>query len=285
MVTVTGRVTVGSQVINPTADVTLPAVVTTGYPSASNTGVPAGTTLTAYTGPANITTAGTVIENKTITKGLIIKAGANNVIIRKCRFTVSAFWMVLNDEGATGLLIEDCEFDGQQGASGDSAVSGRNYTLRRCNIHHTVDGVKCNGANTLIEDNYIHDLDIEGSDPHNDGIQCLDTTGLTIRHNTIILKNGATSCVILSTGSADDMRNVLIEDNLFAGGAYVVYGGYQAGVDVLSRVSNIRILNNKISTVTFAKGGGYGVFTSVSSPVVVSGNTWYDGPKVGQAVS
>lgn len=285
MVTVTGRVTVGSQVLTPTADVTLPAAAT-GWPNASNTGVPAGTVLTAYTGPTNITVAGTVIQNKTITQGLLIKAGAHNVTFRNCRFKASVYWMILSEEGATNLLIEDCEFDGNTGASGDCAVNGANYTMRRCNIHHTVDGLK-GMDNVLIEDCYIHDLDIEGADPHNDGFQSLGSNGLTIRHNTIIVKNGATSCIILSTGSSGSggMRNILIENNYFAGGAYCVYGGYQAGVDVLSRITNIRILNNKFSTQIHPNGGGYGPLTSVSSPVVVSGNTWVDGPKVGQTVS
>ena len=37
-----------------------------GMPDATTAGVPAGTTLTAYTGPMTITTPGTVIEGKII---------------------------------------------------------------------------------------------------------------------------------------------------------------------------------------------------------------------------
>lgn len=282
MATVQGRAVIGGVTYNPTANITLPTPVT-GYPNASNTGVPAGTTLTAYTGP-NRPAAGAVIENKLITYPITIAAGRNNVTFRRCKFQMQAFWHILTDEGATGLLVEDCEFDGMNDSGNDSAVSGYNYTLRCVNIHHTVDGLKI-GSNSSVTDSYIHDLCRLGNDPHNDGIQSLGGIGMTIRHNTIIVPDGATSAIILSTGSASDMRNITIDNNLMGGGAYVVYGGYQAGVDNINKVSNIQIINNKITTQIFPKGGYYGPFTSVSAPVVLTNNTWYDGPKVGQPAS
>jgi hypothetical protein len=242
--------------------------------------------LTAYTGPSRITAANTVIDGKIITTSLTIVAGANNVTIKNSIIRASGYWLVLNDEGATGLKIIDSELDGTPNApsSGDSAVAGDNYTLTRVNIHHTVDGLKA-GSNVVVEDSYIHDMLIAGADPHNDGIQSLGTTSLTIRHNTIILKDGSTSAIILSTGSADSMRNILIENNLLGGGAFTVYGGYEAGRDTLSKVSNIRIIDNKFTTQIHPNSGAYGPLTSTDSPVVVTGNTWYDGPKIGQPVS
>ena len=47
----------------------------TGEPGASNTGVPAGTELSAYSGSTTITTAGTVIEGKRITRYCGVVAG------------------------------------------------------------------------------------------------------------------------------------------------------------------------------------------------------------------
>lgn len=257
-------------------------IAPSGYPNASNTGVPVGTVLTNYTGPSVITTAGTVIDSKTITYGLDIRA--NNVTIRNCSIQVNdAFFVILSDNGNTNFLIEDCEIDGGNNTSGDSAIGGYNYTIRRCNIHSLVDGLKV-GSNTVVQDCYIHDLAMF-QDSHNDGIQCLGTTSLQILHNTIIVEDGATSAIILSTGSADDMRNILINDNLMGGGAFTVYGGYQAGVDQLSKVSNIQITNNKFTTQIFPNSGAFGPLTSRSSPVVVTGNVWYDGPNAGQTVS
>lgn len=273
MVTVTGRATIGGQTHNPTATVTLPAA---GFPDATTTGYKG--TLTAYAGPTRITTP-TVIEGKRITSPLVITASAGAVTIRNCLLRSDGYWLILNDEGAR-LIVEDTELDGTPG-NGDSAVAGYNYTLTRCNIHHCVDGVKA-GSNVVIQDSWIHDLLIQGADPHNDGIQSLGTTSLKILRNRIIVKDGATSCVILSTGSASAMKNILIEGNLFAGGAFCVYGGYEAGRDDLEKIGNITIANNRISTQIFPRGGAYGPFTSVSSPVALTGNVWHDGPKAGQ---
>ena len=255
------------------------------FPNASNTGVPAGTSLTAYAGPSTITTNGTTVDSKTITSCIVIEA--DNVTFTKCSFSsAGCFWLILNDwDQGTGLVIEDCSFNGLGNLSGDSCVNVANATVRRCNFQGTPDGVKLNSENVLFEDNYIHDLAIGGVDPHADGSQTLDTIGLTIRHNTIILPTNATSCIILSTGSADNMRNILIEDNLLGGANYCVYGGYQSGVDDPLKVSNITIRDNWITTSVVSTGGGSGVFTSVDSPVVLSNNRWYDGPNAGNLVT
>jgi hypothetical protein len=254
------------------------------FPDASNTGVPAGTSLTAYSGPSSITTNGTTVDSKTITA--CINIDANNVTFTKCLFqSAGCFWNLINAwDAGTNLLIEDCEFDGLNNASADACINVANATVRRCNFHGTPDGVKLVSNSVLFEDNYIHDL-VFFEDSHNDGSQTLDTIGLTIRHNTIILPVEATSCIILSTGSGTDMRNVLIEDNLLGGGNLCVYGGYREGVDDIEKVENIVIQNNWITTQIVSTGGGSGVFTSVDPPVVLSNNRWYDGPNAGQLVT
>ena len=49
------------------------------------------------------------------------------------------------------------------------------------------------------------------------------------------------------------MRNVQIDGNLLGGGAYTVYGGYLAGTDALSKVSNIAVTNNRFTTRIFPR--------------------------------
>lgn len=254
-----------------------------GFPDATNTGVPPGVALTSYTGPSRITEPGTVIDSKIVTVPLVIAATAHDVTIRNSVIRAHGYWLVLNDDGATGLRIVDTEFDGLGNASNDAAVAGRNYTLTRVNIHGTVDGLKL-GSNVTVEDSYIHDLVIGGGS-HNDGMQSLGSDDVVIRHNTIIVGDGATAAIILSTGSADSMRRILIEGNLLGGGAFTVYGGYDAGRDDLSKVGDITIRDNRITTTIHPRGGAYGPFTSVDSPVVVTGNVWHDGPNAGEAVS
>jgi hypothetical protein len=251
------------------------------FPNASNTGVRAGTTLSNYTGPATITTAGTVIDSKKITSCLVIRA--DNVTIRNSLIqSGGCFFNVLADNDNTGLKLTDVEIDGLGNTRGDSAINGGGLTCLRCDIHGTVDGIKPQD-DVVIQDSYIHDLTMT-ADSHNDGIQSLGTTSLRILHNSIVIEDGSTSAIILSTGSARAMRNIQIDGNLLGGGAYTVYGGYRAGVDSLSKVSNISITNNRFTTRIHPKSGAYGPLTSTDSPVVVSGNTWYDGPNAGRPV-
>ncbi|MGB7982160.1 MAG: DUF4082 domain-containing protein [Candidatus Nanopelagicales bacterium] len=270
-----------STVSSPTNPTPTPIPDSSGaFPSAATTGVPAGTSLSAYTGPSRITNAGTVIENKLITTPLVITSSANNVKIRNCRIAARGFWLVLNDEGATNLQITDSELDGLNNTNNDAAVAGRNYTLTRVNIHNTVDGLKL-GSNVTVRDSFIHDLVVAG-DSHNDGMQSLGAADVLIEHNTIISPRASTSAIILSTGSGAQHR-ITMRNNLLGGGAYTVYGGYQPGMDSLSRVSDIVITDNRITTSVYPNGGAYGPFTSVgSAAVTMRGNVWHDGPKAGQ---
>jgi hypothetical protein len=276
--TVTPTTSSPSPTVEPTSASPSP---TAGFPTTTSTGVPAGTTLTAYTGPSTITTAGTVIDGKRITSCIVIKA--NNVTIKNSLLqTNGCFFNVLSDNGNTGLQLTDVEIDGVNNATGDSAINGGGFTCLRCDLHGTVDGIKAQ-SNVVVQDSWIHDLVI-GNDSHNDGIQSLGTTSLKILHNRIVMADGATSAVILSTGSASDMRNVQISNNLLGGGAFTVYGGYESGRDTLSKVSNISVTDNSFTTAVFARSGAYGPLTSVDSPVVTARNTYYDGSKAGQPV-
>ena len=266
-----------------------PVVTTSAAPSRAldsepagqgTTGVPAGTALTAYTGPTTITRPGTVIDRQEITGCLVIKA--DDVTISSSLIRSACLFNVLADEGHTGLRLVDVEIDGLGNTDGDSAVNGGGYTCLRCDVHGTTDGFKA-GNDVTITDSWIHDLAMT-KDSHNDGIQSLGTNRLTVEGTTIVLADGATSAVILSTGSASEMRNVTITHNVLGGGAFTVYGGYSAGEDDVSKVSGILIADNRFSTRIHPKSGVYGAMTSTDPPVVVGRNTWFDGPKAGEAL-
>ena len=264
-----GRVSRGRYLFSPIEE----------WPNASNTGVPAGTSLTAYSGPATINTDNTVIDSKLITDCLVI--GADNVTITKSKFESNGCsWQLLNDwnSGATGLLVEDCEFDALGNTTGDACININNAIIRRCNIHGTYDCVKF-GNDLLFEDNYVHDPLIFGPDPHADGMQTLNANTTTIRHNTIIMPIDATSCII--NGPADELVNLTIENNLFAGANWVLYGGSPG----TPTITNVQIINNWVSTQIVSTGGGSGVFTDVEPPIVISGNRWFDGPNAGQLIT
>ena len=254
------------------------------FPDAATTGVPDGVTLTPYTGPTRITRAGTVIDGALVTQPLVVVAGADDVTIRNSVVRAQAAFLVLNNEGAKNLQVVDTELDGQGHPQNNAGVAGDHFTLTRVDIHGTVDGVKL-GSDVTIQDSWIHDLTVtEGS--HNDGVQSLGSDNAVIRRNTVVVPAGSTSAIILSTGSASSMRDVVIDSNLLGGGSFTVYGGYEAGVDDASKVSGIVISNNRITTTVSPRGGSFGPFTSVSGPAVtLSHNVWHDGPEAGREVN
>ena len=267
---------------SPPPSSTTPAP-TRSFPGPTNTGVSAGANLTVHSGDLTITQPGYVLQNLEVDGCITVKTSADNVAIKNVLVKGGGCYWPIRNFGATGLTITDVEVDGLNNPSNDAGISCDNCTVTRANIHNTIDGMKV-GDNTTVQDSYIHGLN-RTSVSHNDGIQCLGTTGLQIRHNTILAGAEATSSVLLSTGSATDMRNISIDNNLVGGGRFTIYGGYNSNVDDVSKVSNIHITNNKFTTQFYSTSGEFGPLTSVDSPVVLSGNLWYDGPNAGQPVT
>lgn len=161
-------------------------------PSATNTGVPAGRTLTV---PITDTIKGISVAsngNVTITKGgvfqdMLIKGRltvrADNVTIRYSRIEANPTpWDLPNEPTSqaecsafgnpavqavsflsnNNLLIEDSEILAVRKSSFiANGIHGSQYTLRRVDISGTVDGAgiyNTGAANVLIESSYLHDF-------------------------------------------------------------------------------------------------------------------------------
>ncbi len=216
-----------------------------GYPDATNTGVPAGVTLT-NSGPITVTTNGAVIQNLNIVNGNIT-VNANNVTIRNCRITTYDYYPI--DNGGTNLLVEDCEITGTD-PNVAAAISFSNYTARRVHAKGSADGFKAN-ANCVIEDCYIHDLAVT-QDSHNDGIQSTGGDNVTVRHNTI---DTNTDGVAIQFGSSN--TGWLVTNNLVRATGWAFNGG--------SGTSNCTFTNNRFARVS----GWYG-----PASLGGSGNTW-----------
>ena len=119
-----------------------------------------------------------MIQNLDITGE--IRVQHNNVKIRNVRIrSHGGHAIYVLDK--TGLVVEDCELDGQNG-NADSAIAEHNYTMRRCEIHGFGEGPRVNG-NVVLEDNYIHDFaNYISSGAHQDCVQI--TSGSTSRSAT-----------------------------------------------------------------------------------------------------
>jgi hypothetical protein len=257
-----------------------------GFPNAASTGVPAGTTLTAYTGPSTISTPGTVISGKTMG---CISVKAPGVVIRNSRILcANAAYLVSSrdgDYGGTALLVEDSEVACTTGGVGTSnpgtAFGEANITVRRVDIYGCENGFDVNQKIT-VEDSYIHDL-YNGGDAHMDGIQFAighfvggtvvdGVLNVTIRHNTIygMGDDGSfgTSAIISNRSGAD--TNVLIENNLLAGGAVALYCEQDGTTG-----TNYRVIDNHFSRTFSASVGFYGVSTDCSDETQ-SGNVYHE---------
>ena len=240
---------------------------TTGYPDETNTG--ARGALTPRSGDITVDDDGAILENLDI-KGAV-RVYAKNVTIRNVKITTGGYWPILFD--GTGGVVEDSTIVGT--VNSQACVGGRGMTIRRLNCSGAGDGIKL-GSSSTMTDSYIHDL---GTDPdaHNDGCE-LGSEDVTVRHNTILNPHGQTSAVFI--GASAPSTNILVEDNVLAGGGYTVYGPDPGS-------SNVKVLNNKFSTRYSAKGGSYGPVAhwKTGSGNEWSGNSWMDGPSAGQTLS
>jgi cell division septation protein DedD len=254
-----------------------PTPLPTGFPDASNTGVPAGTTLTAYTGPSTISTPGAVIDSKAMG---CIRVTVPGVIIRRSKISCANDYAVYSGDGdysGAPVLIEDSEIDCE--STGGTALGEANVTARRLNIHGCENGGDINQTFD-VQDSYIHDL-FQSASAHPDGFQFASghfengvlksgSRDVTIRHNTIYAtRDDGTigNASIISNRGGD--RNILIQGNLFAGGGYTIYCEQGA------TGSNYRVLDNAFSRRFSLKVGFYGPSTDCSDETQ-SGNYIYE---------
>ncbi|GAA2598621.1 hypothetical protein GCM10010399_31570 [Dactylosporangium fulvum] len=196
------------------------------WPGPENTGVPAGTKLTPYTGKYVITEPNTVIDGKILTDCLDIKA--KNVTIKRSKITcknkggmiIRVFDDLVPD---ASLTVEDSEIQGEGEGLG---VGFGHYTLRRVNMHTLNEGPRVSDG-AVIEDCWIHGLVFTDEKDHQDILQTTGGTGMVVRHNTLEAFNPTTNDPFnagfqLGSETAPSLSNLLVEDNLFTGGNYTV---------------------------------------------------------------
>lgn len=241
------------------------------YPDASCTGVPVGTTLTPISGDINITIDGTIIEGKSING--CVDVNASNVIIRKSKI-VGCDYVVSNSDhpNVTGLLVEDTEIDcGNR--IGSNSIRTHDFTARRVNVHNCNDVMWVEG-NVTIEDSYIHDVVnyVPSLDNHTDGVQLPGgASNIVIRHNRIygnyVSPASYGNSAITAQGGGNN--NVLIQDNLLAGGGNTLQC-FENGVSG----TNFRVTGNHFSTIFVSTIGGYGPEDGCRDETEFTGNVY-----------
>jgi hypothetical protein len=232
-------------------------------PGPTNTGVPAGTQLTA-SGTIKVMQDGAVIEDLDIDGEIQIYA--NNVTIRRVRIRSGDYYPIRYfDDDPTGLVIEDSEIEGTSDDA-TASLSFANYTARRLNVHGAADGFKAD-ANVLIEDSWVHDLR-NGPDQHNDGMQSTGGKGVTLRNNWI---SGASNAAVQTGDEGAATEDLTLECNWFGGGGWTLnIRGSGATVP-----KNTKIINN-----VFSRDHGYGPWTLDDPDPTIEGNKYEDGEPI-----
>lgn len=202
----------------------------TGYPSASNTGVPKGVTLKVHEGDLVVTKANTVID------GLLVKGTvtvqASGVVIKNSKIvggkTPSSLGLVNNFHTNSSFKVIDSELYAAHPSPMWNGVFGSNFTLERVNIHTVVDPIRVLGSNVTVRDSWLHDTSHWKSDPlrdgtatHDDNIQIQAGGSIVIEGNRIEDAHNAGVQITQDT-SRTSLGSVTIRDNYLQGGGCTV---------------------------------------------------------------
>src|SRR5580693_3581137 len=232
-----------------------------GYPDATNTGVPAGTTLKSVpsqvsSGPswsynvANnevvVTGAGAVLSGLSIP--CTVEIDASNVTVNDVQ-VVTGGSFAIDLRHTTGVTIEN------------STITGNNISAFRTAMQVSAG---------LVQGNYIHDPGYIAGDHTNGIVTNGGTAPMTINDNTVFNSLGQTDAISLdaSTGGVA-VANKTIENNFLAGGGYSIYGGDGPSTNP---TSNIVITGNRFGQMYYAKGGQFGAVAYYDH--TGSGNSW-----------
>lgn len=223
-----------------------------GFPDASNTGVPAGTILTPFSGSI---TAGMTITGKTIG---CLTINVPNVTIKNSRIAGQCFYGIRSN--SSGLVVQDSEISCNN--SQGSGIAGKGYSLIRDEITGCENGAVLD-RDAQIMDSFVHDMFL-GQGGHTDSVQVYGgAANILIQHNTLLNEDdGGTSAII---ADVTDGANITITSNLLAGGAYSLY---------CPKNNNGPVTNNRVSKIYKPKGGEYGPWVYCDVAVPHTGNVW-----------
>jgi hypothetical protein len=232
-----------------------PAPAVDSKPDPSNTGVPAGVTLTPAT-RLTVTTPNQVLDGLDV-RGAV-KIDAPGVQMRDSRITGDDYYGIAVESGS--VTVTDTEISGFE-----NAIVGDGWTAVRVNIHSvTGDGVKL-GSDVTLQSSWIHDL-TPGPGAHADGAQMQDeVTNLVVAGNMIEVSAAANSAIFLSPDLGPSTEGpVTVTGNWLDGGGFTLFcveGSYGAYV-----VHNIAITGNR-----FGFSAKYGP-VRITVPVTFTGN-------------
>lgn len=262
------------------------------WPGLQNTGVPDGTTLTAYTGSCVIQT-NTVIDKKDVNQKcteLIVRNGAKLTVTNSKTPRIES-----TNEGNLGSVeISYSNIDAPGWVEG--SLWGYNLSADYVEITGGQHNFHCNN-NCKVTNSYLHKQhNPNGGSYHNNAFISNGGENMTITHNTLhcdaILNStdGGCSGDLSLFGDFDPIRNVTIDKNLFMANnssiSYCLYAGTQPGKPY-PNASGIVVRDNIFQRGANKKCGVYGPVSSFLATApgnVWSNNRWDDGTVLNSAM-
>lgn len=242
------------------------------FPNSDTTGVPAGTTLTPYTGPCTIQTPGYVIDAKQVDCSLRILA--RNVVITNSKINGTVYADYNQNQGS--FTITDSEVDAGDGPW--TGIGDAWFTAERVEVTGGTRSINCY-ANCTVRDSYVHgQLHDTTGVHHESGIRI--NTNSTLIHNTIACDapdfppDAGCSAAITGYPDFDPVRNNRVDGNLIIAGSggYCSYGGSTTGKPYSGQTADIRFTNNVYQKGSSGKCGFWGAITSFDTRA--PGNVW-----------
>ncbi|MBB1502239.1 hypothetical protein H5397_12520 [Propioniciclava sp. MC1683] len=258
---------------SPAAASPVPTPTHTDWPGPATTGVPEGTTLTPYTGPCTIDTAGTVIDAKVVDCRLRIRT--TDVVITRSRINGNVSVREPEDGSFT---ITDSEV--HAGDTLDTGLGNGSFTARRVEVTGGRRSAFCE-ADCLIEDSWFH---AQAGDPEGQAHLSAVRMGrnTTLRGNLIVCDAPRTppesgcSAGLTGYGGTAPVENNLIEDNYFAAGTstFCAYGGSSESKEFADGANRIRFVGNVFERGPNGRCGNLGTVASFDPDA--PGNEWRD---------
>jgi hypothetical protein len=278
----------------------VPEPSTAGFPDASDTGVPPGVALTrvpedlssgpgwswvAKDGCVHVNNAGTVLSDLAVSG--CVEIYADNVIVKDSRITVDGDGWAVGVRGFSGIVVQDVTMapatPGRQMQVGVKDVTGSSsITVLRSDISGWSTGIQMSRG--VVQDNYVHDPVLLPGD-HINGFTDnggRDDGTMVVRHNTFLNSVDQTDAISLFQDFGV-IQDVVVDDNLLAGGSYSLY----AGAGRFGTTNHVSITNNHFSARYSSLGAAFGpvcCFDGAGTGNVWSGNVWADGPLAGTTI-
>lgn len=249
--------------------------ITVADPSSVGANSTAGAPLSGLTpsGSIQVSKDNTVIDGLDVAGEIKVLNGVQGVIIRNTQVKVTG-----------GIYAVDCKYAGSAGpvefqnvtiisdpSANTSAVVNLSAGSSIVNSH--LSGSKQNVvgslSNVLLQGNLMDGIVNVSGSAHCENIYTAGADGLRIIGNTLLNPLPQTANIFLD-GKYGPYSNIVVEDNVLAGGGYCIYGGSPA-------TTSMTVRGNVFDRRYFPNAGKYGPKVYLPAGVVWSGNTWDDG--------